>query len=229
MMPRRAVIGRCGSFQVLHLLAELLDHGLQLQPDIGQLDVVRLRAQRIGFAVELLRQEVELAADRAARRRSCAAPARHARPGGRAPRGCRPWRRSGSPPDAAGRDRSGVDVSSSVATCSASRALIASALRPGAASARAVSAAISSSRPRSTAASASPSRRRISVRLASASAKPAVIAASAARRSSSRSSSSIDLDHALEREDAVDARRRRIDALGDILHGRRGPRPAPAR
>ena len=54
------------SFQVLHLLAELLDHGLQFQTDVGQLDVVRLRAQRIGFAVELLRQEVELAPDRAA-------------------------------------------------------------------------------------------------------------------------------------------------------------------
>ena len=69
--PRRAIgLGswhaRHRSLQVLHLLAELLDHGLELQADIGQLDVVGLGAQRIRFAVELLRQKIELAADRAA-------------------------------------------------------------------------------------------------------------------------------------------------------------------
>src|SRR6185436_20789821 len=52
--------------QVLHLLAELLDHGLELQPDIGQFQVVRLRAQCIRFAIELLGEKVELAPDRAA-------------------------------------------------------------------------------------------------------------------------------------------------------------------
>ena len=55
-----------GSFQVLHLLAELLDHALELQADIGELHIVRLGAQRVGFAIELLSQEIEPAADRAA-------------------------------------------------------------------------------------------------------------------------------------------------------------------
>ena len=64
--PSRAI----ALLQVLHLLAELLDHGLELQPDIGQFDVVGFGAQRIGFAVELLGQEIELAADRRRRRRS---------------------------------------------------------------------------------------------------------------------------------------------------------------
>src|SRR2546427_240437 len=31
-------------FQILHLLAELLDHALEFEADIGQLDVVRLGA-----------------------------------------------------------------------------------------------------------------------------------------------------------------------------------------
>src|SRR3977135_1616333 len=52
------------SFQILHLLAELLDHGLELKPNVRQLDIVRLRAQRIALAIELLRQEIELAPDR---------------------------------------------------------------------------------------------------------------------------------------------------------------------
>src|SRR4051812_37323586 len=54
------------SFQVLHLLAELLDDGFELKPDIGEFDVVRLGAQGIRFAVEFLGQEIEPAADRAA-------------------------------------------------------------------------------------------------------------------------------------------------------------------
>jgi hypothetical protein len=54
------------SLQVLHLLAELLDHALELEAGIGQLDVVRLRADRVGFAIELLGEEVEPASDRAA-------------------------------------------------------------------------------------------------------------------------------------------------------------------
>ena len=229
MMPRRA-ISASRSFQILHLLAELLDHGLQLQPDVGQLDVVRLGAQRIGLAVELLRQEIELAADRRRRPRSAGAPAPHARRAGRAPRGCRPWRRSGSLPGAAGRDRSGSTVSSSAAICSASRALIASGWRPGAASARAVSAAISSSRAAQHARRApSPSCRRISARLASA--------VREARDDRRLGGAAVvlalvlvdDLDHALDAEDAVELRRRGVDALADVADAWRAPRRAPAR
>src|SRR5215475_11512692 len=51
-------------FQILHLLAKLLDHRLELKPDVGKRHVVRLGAERIGFAVELLRQEVEPSPDR---------------------------------------------------------------------------------------------------------------------------------------------------------------------
>ena len=125
------------SFEVLHLLAELLDHALQLEADIGQFDVVRLGAQRIGFAVEFLRQEIEPAPDRRRRRPSACAPARRARRAGRVPRGYRPCWRAGSPPGAAGRDRSGRAPRAACAICSASRFLIASGWRPGAASARA--------------------------------------------------------------------------------------------
>src|SRR6478672_1021276 len=53
-------------FQVLHLLAELFDHALELEPDIGQRDIVRFRADRIGLAIELLRQKIEPATDGAA-------------------------------------------------------------------------------------------------------------------------------------------------------------------
>src|SRR6476660_4545790 len=50
-------------FQVLHLLAELFDHALELKSDIGQRHVVRLGADRVGLAIELLREEIETAAD----------------------------------------------------------------------------------------------------------------------------------------------------------------------
>src|SRR5262245_60005579 len=77
MSPRRAIASLprpcfeplaplAALFKVLHLLAELLDQALELEPDIGELEIVRLGAQRVGLAVELLRQEVEPAADRAA-------------------------------------------------------------------------------------------------------------------------------------------------------------------
>ncbi len=51
--PRRAMIldlawPAPSLLQILHLLAELLDHGLQLEADIGQLQVIGLRAQRVG-------------------------------------------------------------------------------------------------------------------------------------------------------------------------------------
>src|SRR5262249_32810418 len=58
--PRRAIIA---SLQILHLLAELLDHALELEADIGEIDVVRFGAQGVGLAVELLGEEVEPPAD----------------------------------------------------------------------------------------------------------------------------------------------------------------------
>src|SRR5580698_5037436 len=61
--PRRLI-----SLDILRLLAELVDHGLERQPRAGKRDVGGFRAQRVGFAVELLRQEIELAADRVAGR-----------------------------------------------------------------------------------------------------------------------------------------------------------------
>src|SRR5207253_6282149 len=75
MIPRRAT--ECGfcvllsvivtaSLKILHLLAKLLDYASQFQPDICQLHVVRFRAQRICFTIELLSEEIEAAADRPA-------------------------------------------------------------------------------------------------------------------------------------------------------------------
>ena len=55
-------------FQVLDLLAELIDHRLQLEADRGEPAVVRLGAERVDLAVELLGEEVEPASDRAALR-----------------------------------------------------------------------------------------------------------------------------------------------------------------
>src|SRR6476619_1733679 len=52
------------SLQIRDLLAELLDHGLELKPDIGELHVGCLGAQRIRFAIELLRKKIEPTADR---------------------------------------------------------------------------------------------------------------------------------------------------------------------
>src|SRR6202043_3884820 len=73
MSPRRATMpawsrppaaAPIASLQVLHLLAKLLDHALELEPDIGELDVVRFRAQGIGLAIELLGEKIEAPADR---------------------------------------------------------------------------------------------------------------------------------------------------------------------
>ena len=61
---RRHAHGGPRSFDVLDLLAQLLDHGLQLEPDPGQLHIRRLGAERVGLAVELLAQEVEPPPDR---------------------------------------------------------------------------------------------------------------------------------------------------------------------
>src|SRR5260221_1498271 len=54
------------SFDVLHLLAHLLDHDLELQRGLRQLRVDRLGSQRVGFAIEFLHQEVEALAARSA-------------------------------------------------------------------------------------------------------------------------------------------------------------------
>src|SRR5579863_7879882 len=51
---------------VLHLLAQLLDRGLEAETDARQGDVAGFRAQGVGLAVELLAEEIEAAADRRA-------------------------------------------------------------------------------------------------------------------------------------------------------------------
>src|SRR6476620_142882 len=55
-----------GSLDILHLLAELLDLRLEVQPDDGEGGVVGLGAERVGLARKLLGQEVEAAPDRPA-------------------------------------------------------------------------------------------------------------------------------------------------------------------
>src|SRR5215472_6818095 len=50
-------------FDILDLLAKLLDHGLERQPDARQLDIGGFRAQRVGLAVQLLAKEIEPPAD----------------------------------------------------------------------------------------------------------------------------------------------------------------------
>src|SRR5207253_7315329 len=70
--PRRSTPSRLAlpaaivSLQVLHLLAELLDHVLHRKSGIGQFEIVRLGAAGIDLAVELLRQKIQPPADRAA-------------------------------------------------------------------------------------------------------------------------------------------------------------------
>src|SRR5256885_15201209 len=58
---------RC-SFDVLHLLAHLLDEDLELQGDLRHLGVDRLGAQGVGLAVQLLGQEIQALAGAAALR-----------------------------------------------------------------------------------------------------------------------------------------------------------------
>ena len=50
------------SFEVLHLLAQLVDHRLQLHADHGQPPVERLGAERVCLPVKFLRQEIKPAA-----------------------------------------------------------------------------------------------------------------------------------------------------------------------
>src|SRR5215475_6102448 len=53
-------MGHLRSLQVLHLLAKLLDHAFELEPDIGQVDIIRFCGERIRFAVQFLRQKIKL-------------------------------------------------------------------------------------------------------------------------------------------------------------------------
>src|SRR2546428_139981 len=52
------------SFDVLNLLAHLLDQQLELEARVGEVLRHRLRAERVGLAVELLHQKVQALADR---------------------------------------------------------------------------------------------------------------------------------------------------------------------
>src|SRR5690606_27534715 len=58
-MKRVPRTGASTLFNVLHLLADLVDQHLELHRDPGGAAVDRLRAQRVGLAVELLEQEVQ--------------------------------------------------------------------------------------------------------------------------------------------------------------------------
>src|SRR2546428_11907676 len=55
------------SFDVLNLLAHLLDQQLELEARVGEVLRNRLRAERVGLAVELLHQEVQALADHSSR------------------------------------------------------------------------------------------------------------------------------------------------------------------
>src|SRR6185436_19071771 len=55
------------SLNVLHLLAHLVDDGLELEARPRRLGVDRFRAQRVGLPVELLSEEIEAPAGRLAR------------------------------------------------------------------------------------------------------------------------------------------------------------------
>src|ERR1700759_2592094 len=57
---------RCISLDILGLLAELVDHCLQRQPDPRQCAIGGFGTKRFGFAVEFLGQEIEFAAHRLA-------------------------------------------------------------------------------------------------------------------------------------------------------------------
>src|SRR5512139_3596913 len=67
MSPRRWIAEVPLSFDILDLLPQALDGALQIDADARQLDVGRLRAQRVGLAVELLAEEIELAPHRIVR------------------------------------------------------------------------------------------------------------------------------------------------------------------
>ena len=54
------------SLYILDLLAHLLDQQLEVHRHLGYGDIDRFRAQRVGFAVQFLHQEIEALADGAA-------------------------------------------------------------------------------------------------------------------------------------------------------------------
>src|SRR6185503_18400954 len=55
--PRRATC----SFNIGGLLLDLIDHRFQIEPDAREFQIRRLGAQRIGFARQLLAQEIQSA------------------------------------------------------------------------------------------------------------------------------------------------------------------------
>src|SRR6266702_3675025 len=64
MTPVAIGFATARSFDVLNLLAHLLDQQLELEACIRQVLRNRLRAERVGLAVELLHQKVQALADR---------------------------------------------------------------------------------------------------------------------------------------------------------------------
>ena len=72
-LPAEAAI-QCGSasLEVLNLFAHLLDQNLQFNRRVGHFDRGGFRAQRVGFAIEFLHQEVKAATDCAAGRKHAA-------------------------------------------------------------------------------------------------------------------------------------------------------------
>ena len=131
------------------------------------------------------------AAGRPARpRRSARAPPRHGPSAGRAPRGCRPWRRAGSPPGAAGSRRSRARIRAAPPTAAARRARTASGLRAGLSSAAWVSLAMASSRSERIAASAAPSARRATTSAAIAASRLSSAPAQTAAKLASSSTAS---------------------------------------
>ena len=81
------------SFDVLHLLAHLLDQHLELERDLRDLVGDGLRAERVRLAVQLLARKSRRLPQRAALRRARAALRRRAWRGARAPRPRRSLRR----------------------------------------------------------------------------------------------------------------------------------------
>src|SRR5437763_17115928 len=64
--PRRAMSALILnlSFDVLYLLAKLIDHGFQREPDMGELNIRGFRTQSIRLPVKFLCKEIEFAPSR---------------------------------------------------------------------------------------------------------------------------------------------------------------------
>ena len=126
--PRRGNwVRRSRSFDVLHLLAKLVDHRLQsrCRPSVSR-DVEGLGAERVRLAVEFLRQELEAPPDRSVVAEQLAGACDVAASAGRVPRGYRRASQRGPPPDGAGPDRARGASARSSDTCSPIRARSAS-------------------------------------------------------------------------------------------------------